>query len=143
MAKPRFLRRHYPHQVQGVRSTVAPIISARRLPRTFFLVRIRLRQAKSIDCSGSRVDCESREFAGDTPIRLCSGQALPRYRPNLTSQGMMTADSSAVGRSRCCDGVGEIFAGVGASAGSPIRLAKLRSASGVTGSAGTNLVCRR
>src|SRR6266542_86620 len=35
MTKPRFLRRHYPHQVQGVVRFFSDL-SARRLPRTFF-----------------------------------------------------------------------------------------------------------
>ena len=42
-----FLRRHYPHQVQGVVRFFSDL-SARRLPRTSFSVRIRLRRMKSI-----------------------------------------------------------------------------------------------
>src|SRR5207244_11086461 len=78
----------------------------------------------------------STHFDGQRP-------PLQRYRVDLAAQGTMTAESNAVGRLRCCDGDGEVFAGFGASADSPIRLTKLRSASGVTGSGGTSLVCRR
>jgi hypothetical protein len=144
MAKPRFLRRHYPHQVQGVRPAFAPIISARRLPRTSFSFRIRLTPAKSIRwieqslCPPNRQTRAVASSMLDLRSRVGTRAQVRGVDPAL--HGTMTAASSEEAGRGVEAGVGE------GNADSPISSIKLESISvgtDSTGSTGIDLPCWR
>jgi hypothetical protein len=68
---PHSLRRHYPHQVQGVRPTFAPIISAIAAPPHFFLV-----QNKTQMCEVNKRTNRRSETAATA--RINGRDAVPR-----------------------------------------------------------------
>ena|SRR4030095_14759153 len=114
---PRFLRRHYPHQVQGVRSTFrADHLSQAAPPHSIVtqntthpgevnklnICGVAVSQngaaGKASDIDGQPVRARERERMSQTPCNFAiTSKSANKTMSILRPQGTMTADSSDVG----------------------------------------------
>jgi hypothetical protein len=92
MAKPRFLRRHYPHQVQGVRSTFLVDHLSQAAPPHQFLGQIKTDKRevnkgdRAIPCSMLVLRARAARHSRHRPIHLKIVDlaiAVPRYSREL------------------------------------------------------------
>ena len=75
MAQPRFLRRHYPHQVQGVRSTFVVDHLSQAAPPHLFLVQNKTRQ-KDVKGGSAALSDDAKILAAFGCVNLTSSNGL-------------------------------------------------------------------
>jgi hypothetical protein len=75
MAKPRFLRRHYPHQVQGVRSTFVVDHLSQAAPPHLFLVQNKTRK-KDVKGGSAAPSDDAKILAAFGCVNLTSSKGL-------------------------------------------------------------------